>query len=195
LHFPAGLNCNYCEFLATGRSLQLYTSSRDAFNIKKLPVASENANSASYGSSKISGSRGDNTCGTQSGSGTVSCSGDREGVGTFARYGTISGVALQVTVDVAGADVALYVADQGNNKIRRLELTSGLYRMTTFDAGPVDLLGNYLAGIAVSSVSQKLYVGVLGAVYSYDLSIGPSSKSVFSGRQIPGDPVSSKWAM
>jgi hypothetical protein len=170
------LNCNFCEYLATGKSNQLYISSM-AHNIKKLPVVSENSNDASYSSAKISGSMGDTSCTG------AACAGDVEGVETFARYDTISGLALQVTSDVAATDVALFIADKNNNKIRRLELTSGNNVMTTFDAGPVDLIGQYLAGIVINTAMNRLYVGGLGVIYSYDISIGAASKSVLAGQQ------------
>lgn len=162
-----------------------------ASNIKKLSVAIENQNGASFASSKISGSMGDSSCSTQGGGG-VPCSGDSDGVGTFARYNTISGVALQVTADASGSDVALFVLDQGNNKIRRLELTSGLYVMTTFDAGPVDLVGGFLAGIALNSATGMMYVGAISAIYSYRLSAGASSKALLAGKQNAADPFASK---
>jgi len=183
LFYFLGLNCNYCQYLATGKSLQVYTSSA-AVNIKKLPVAIENVNGASFANAKISGSLGDSTCGTQGGQ--TPCSGYANGIGTFARYDTITGIALQVTATTAATDVALYIADQGNNAIRKLELTSGLYAATTFDSN-VDpysgVLGaSYLAGIAVRSATSMLYVGGFGAIYSYNLQVGASSKALLAGQ-------------
>jgi hypothetical protein len=164
----------------------VYTSSKDAHNIKKLPVSIENINGASFSTSKVSGSLGDSTCGTQGNQ--APCSGDSEGLGTFARYDTISGLALQVTNDASGTDLALFIADQGNNKIRKLELTSGLFQMTTFDSNvdPYFQPGSgYLAGIAVDSSRGKLYAGVLGAILVYDVASGAGSKALFAGR-LPG---------
>ena len=192
-----GLNCNYCAYLATGKSQQIYVSSNDAHNIKKLPVANENVNGVVFSSSKISGSLGDSTCGPQ-GSGAV-CYGDSEGLGTFARYNTITGLALQVTNDARSVDVALYIRDAVNNKIRRLELTSGQYRMATFDSD-VDLLfssvygaaGLTSGGIALNSATNTLYVGVVGGIYKYDIAVGASSKTLLAGHQdSPSNPFAS----
>jgi hypothetical protein len=179
----AGLNCNKCQFLATGKSLQVYTSSAAA-NIKKLAVANENINGASFANAKISGSLGDSTCGTQGGQ--TPCSGYTNGIGTFARYSTISGIALQVTTNGYGTDVALFIADQGNDAIRKLELTSGLNAATTFDTNVDPYAGalgaSYLAGIAVNSATNMLYVGCFTSIYSYNLQMGASSKALLAGQ-------------
>lgn len=193
MYLPPGLNCNHCTYLATGKSLQVYVSSQ-ADNIKMLPVSSENVIGASYASSKISGSLGDNTCGTLQGQ--ASCAGDKDGVGTFARYDTITGIALQVSSTPAATDVALYIADSANNKIRKVELTSGNYVCTTFDPNADGLFSSlgvgFLAGIAVHNPSNKLYAGGFGAVFQYDLTVGVSSKVIFAGRQIVANPLASK---
>jgi len=178
-----GLNCNFCQYLATGKSLQVYTSSAAA-NIKKLAVANENINGASFANAKISGSLGDSTCGTQGGQ--TPCTGFANGIGTFARYGAISSIALQVTATTAATDVALFIADQGNNAIRKLELTSGLNAVTTFDTNVEPFAGvlgaSYLAGIAVNSATNMLYVGCFTSIYSYNLQVGASSKALVAGQ-------------
>jgi galactitol-specific phosphotransferase system IIC component len=54
----AGVNCNFCEFLAFGSS-NLFTSSQ-AHNIKALLLSNELNNN--YRGSVIAGSLGDGTC-------------------------------------------------------------------------------------------------------------------------------------
>ena len=86
---------------------------------------------------------------------------------------------------ISGADVALYIADQGNNKIRMLNLQSnGNYAMNTF-ANNVDSRG-LLAGLAL--YGKKLFCGVDGGVYAYDIGVGSASKVVYAG--YPDDPSS-----
>jgi len=106
--------------------------------------------------------------------GVPRCDGNAEGTGTYARYATISGLALQSS---SGIDKVLYIADQGNNKIRSLELTSGKYVSTTF-ASNVDALFS-LQGLALSN--NNLFCGVVGGIISYSILSGPSSKSVYAG--------------
>ena len=101
-------------------------------------------------------------------------------MGTYARYKSLSGVAVLIPSST-GVDTALYISDSGNNKIRMVELTSGLYKSVTFDSH-VDLNDN-LAGLTL--FGYKLYACVVGAIVSYDISsttfLATSSKTVFSG--------------
>jgi hypothetical protein len=105
-------------------------------------------------------------------------------LGTYARYNTITGVAVFNAI-LTGVETALYIADSGNNKIRMVELTSGLYKSVTFDSN-VDPSSNLqLAGLTV--YTNKLYACVLGAIVRYTFStttyliLSGTSKTLYSG--------------
>ena len=110
------------------------------------------------------------------------CYGSRVGVGTYARYGgttassgSITSIAIR---KIATFDQFLFVADSGSNAIRSVELTSGLYVMTSFDSfnstqGPP-------SGLAVYG-STFLYCAVPGGVYKYLILTGGSSRTKLAG--------------
>jgi len=109
------------------------------------------------------------------------CSGDKSGIGTFARYDTITGLAiLYPDVLVNDNEVAIYVADRLNNKLKVLDLST--LASTTVSTN-VDSTGSFqLAGLTIYQFD--LYVGVPGAILKF--SINPSTyeltnKLVFSG--------------
>jgi hypothetical protein len=108
------------------------------------------------------------------------CAGDSDGLGTYARYSSITGVAILIPTSTA-VDAALYIADSGNNKIRMVELTSGLYKSVTFDSN-VDP-NSSLGGLTVYLYS--LYACVAGAIVKYSISsttyLSTSGKTVLSG--------------
>jgi hypothetical protein len=96
----------------------------------------------------------------------------------------------------AGSEVALYIADSINNKIRVVELSSGKYASSVFDSNVDGFFAStgsaFLSGLVVHNPSRKLYAGGIGAVFRYDLSVGASSKVVYAGRQIISDPLACK---
>ena len=114
-------------------------------------------------------------------SGLPVCNGDVDSIGTFARYDTITGLAiLYPDISVNANEVALYVADQLNNKLKVLDLST--LASTTVSTN-VDSTGFFqLAGLTIYQFN--LYVGVPGAILKF--SINPSTyeltnKLVFSG--------------
>jgi len=170
----------------------LFTTS-SADNIKALLLSNENV-ATGYKGTLIAGSLGDGTCkfvlnafhfilpanhvGTLGGT----CSGDFDGLGTYARYKDITDVAVVNTI-VTGIEAALYIADSGNNKIRMVELTSGLYKSVTFDSN-VDPNAQ-LTGLTV--YTNKLYACIVGAIVRYTFSTSTylmasgTSKTLHSG--------------
>jgi hypothetical protein len=104
------------------------------------------------------------------------CKGDVTGIGTYARYNTISAIAL--LFNAAGTETIMYVADQVNNKIRQVNLVSGLYEMTTFSKN-VDVTDRNLKGLAI--FGSRLFCGITGGVLVYNLTIGSSSRSLYAG--------------
>jgi hypothetical protein len=103
-------------------------------------------------------------------------------LGTYARYNTITGVAVFNAI-FTGVETALYIADSGNNKIRMVELTSGLYKSVTFDSNVDPNL--QLAGLTV--FSNRLYACIVGAIVRYTFSTttylmaSGTSKTLHSG--------------
>jgi len=118
------------------------------------------------------------------------CFGNADGFGTYASFSSIAGIALQRTCDTVPRntpgkaeqfcnDVALWVVDSGNGKLRAVNITqSGLFPVVTVDDS-ADVLGDssvvnggsgYLAGIAIANTFRAVFVGFLGCVYSYDIS-------------------------
>ena len=128
------------------------------------------------------GSLGDSTCSNFARRPPL-CYGDNDGLGTYARYNTISGLSL--LVDASGNDRYLFITDTVNNKIRQVDLTTGpagsSFPSTTFDSN-VDTRANGLTGIAANSRTNTLFVSVTGGVYSYSIAVGPSSKTIYIGR-------------
>jgi hypothetical protein len=104
-------------------------------------------------------------------------SGDVEGIGTYAAFKSISGIALQYN-GASDNEIALYVADVTTNKINQVELISGLYSMSTFASG-VDVFGNNLKGVAV--YENQLFCGVAGGIVVFNLTVGPTSKRMYAG--------------
>jgi len=88
-----------------------------------------------------------------------------------------------VTKVFNGVEAALYIADSGNNKIRMVELTSGLYKSVTFDSN-VDPNAK-LAGLTV--YTNDLYACIVGAIVKYTFSTSTylmasgTSKTLYSG--------------
>jgi hypothetical protein len=115
-----------------------------------------------------------------SGSTGSTCSGNSDGIGTYARYNSIAGVAVLIPSSTA-IDTALYIADSGNNKIRMVELTSGLYKSVTLDSN-IDP-SSYLGGLTLYLYS--LYACIFGAIVKYSISpttyLSTSGKTVLSG--------------
>lgn len=187
------VNCDFCEFMAMGVST-LYVSSK-ADNIKALDVMSE-FKDISTRSVVISGSLGGDTCALRTDDylQTVSevrkqpCSGDTEGLGTFARYNSITGIALKRSYGIEGyedgRDQTLYIADQINNKIRQLDLlllsSDNPFAMTTF-ASAVDNSALSLSLHGMDVFIDILYCCVAGGVYAYNITEGATSKTVYAG--------------
>jgi len=117
------------------------------------------------------------------------CAGNADGFGTYASFSSIAGIALERTCDTVPRntpgkaeqfcnDVALWVVDSGNGKLRAINITqSGLFTVVTVDDS-ADVLGDssvvnggsgYLAGIAIDNTYRFLVVGFLGCVYMYDI--------------------------
>jgi DNA-binding beta-propeller fold protein YncE len=171
-----GVNCNFCQFFAVSTSRDLlYTTSRDAHNIKALDFNKELMQQ--YHGSIIAGSLGDTTCSSTS---SPFCYGNADGMGTFARYNTIGGITLQVD-GVTGDDLFLFITDTINNKIRQINMDPSMnYMTTTFDSG-VDLKAKALRGIVVNNNNGNLYVTVSQGIYVYSISQGATSKTVLAG--------------
>jgi hypothetical protein len=107
-------------------------------------------------------------------------------LGTYARYNTITGLTVFKPI-VSGVETALYIADSLNNKIRMVELTSGLYKSVTFDS---NIDPNFqLAGLTVYStvITNRLYACIVGAIVRYTFStttyliLSGTSKTLHSG--------------
>jgi hypothetical protein len=175
-----GVNCNFCEHFALSMSRNLmYVSTRNAHSVKSLNLSLEL--SVAYRGQVIVGSLGDQTCSNYARYPPV-CYGDRDGVGTYARYNTISSLAL--LVDRRGQDQYLFLTDTINNKIRKIDLSVGppgsSFPSTTFDSN-VDQLSQQMYGIVANSRTRMLYVSVTGGVYAYSVPAGASSKSILAG--------------
>ena len=114
--------------------------------------------------------------------GSIQCFGDVDGVGTYARYNGITGIAL-LMLPSTGPDAALYISDGSNNKIRMLELTSGLFKSVTFDSNVDPSATPQLASLTV--YSYNLYACIKGAIVKYSINqatlLSATSKTLFSG--------------
>jgi hypothetical protein len=181
----SGVNCNFCEYLAAGRSY-VYTSSR-ADNVKRMDISQEY--SLIYKGVILAGSLGDSTCSNTAG---PLCSGDIDSVGTFARFNKISGISIKY--DGVGNEEYLFVADKNNNKIKTLNLKSGSFEVVTF-AINVDTRTKGFGGIAVDNNYGKVYAAVTAGIYAYTISLGDASKTIYAGRLwIPaGKSLGSTW--
>ena len=82
---------------------------------------------------------------------------------------------------IGSSDAVLYVSDQSNNKIKMVELTSGLYKSVTIDSN-VDPSGS-LGGLTYYNLN--LYACITGAIVKYTISsttyVATTSKTLFSG--------------
>jgi len=125
----------------------------------------------------------------------VTCSGNSDGLGTYARYNSITGLAVLNSV-ITGVEAAVYIADSGNNKIRMVELTSGVFKSVTFDSnvGPNYYDPNYYANIDPNSqlsgltvYVNELYACIVGAIVKYTIDtstyliLSGTSKTIYSG--------------
>jgi hypothetical protein len=82
-----------------------------------------------------------------------------------------------------GVETAVYIADSGNNKIRMVELTSGLFKSVTLDTN-VDP-NSQLSGLTF--YVNKLYACIVGAIVKYTINtntyliLSGTSKTLHSG--------------
>jgi len=84
------------------------------------------------------------------------------GVGTNARYRSISGLAVLLS---NSTEVAVYVSDQGNNKIKLITLSTLL---TSTVASEVDTSGSGSLG-SISIYDYDLFAVVPGAILKYSI--------------------------
>ena len=159
----------YVAYSKTGVNLYMANS---ASSVRFLPLTQE-ANDAYTTPGIIGGSAGDGSC-TVGGT----CNGDRDGFSTYAKFDTIAGI----TISYEGtADKYVFVHDIGNNKIKRIDVTTLL--VETFDsnfANNLDNDGLPSGGIVVDTVNNFLFAAQIGGIWRYDLSLGTLALQVAS---------------
>ena len=114
-------------------------------------------------------------------SGLPVCNGDVDSIGTYARYDTITGIAVfYPDITVNSNEAAIYVADQLNNKLKVLDLTTLASRTVLTNVDSTNQ--QQLAGVTVYQF--YLYAGIPGAILKFTIdptTLSLSNQETFSG--------------
>jgi hypothetical protein len=88
---------------------------------------------------------------------------------------------MSMKYDSSGNEDIIFIAEKTNNKIKTMEMKSGNFECKTW-AINVDTKAKNLGGLVVNNNNGLLYVAVTGGIYSYSMSLGDSSKTLYAGR-------------